>query len=245
MKKTIDIPDQLRYKYRHMNTGELWSDKKLELPSDKAFDTVVAIMRANPPHVNHTAMLKELCKKAIEVKINLGSSNKFDKKNPFKVEERKEMVDLALKDEYDNYKILYLPDFDNDKKWIEYLFDSNEPFSEIISNNDYDLRVYKQHQMNERGFKKYDIISPVDVLDPRDMKYIEGIYEKGKFVKTSKPLYVSGTFVRASMVNDWGWEKLVEPQIAKYIKKNNLIDRIRQFCPELIGKPLEYFDDGR
>ena len=85
-----EIPELVRYKYRHIGTQ--WTDDQIELPSNKIFYTVVAIMRANPPHINHTLMLRELCDQAVNVKLNLGSANKFDKKNPFRIEEREEMM---------------------------------------------------------------------------------------------------------------------------------------------------------
>ena len=249
MKKTlIEIPDFLKYKYRH--NGESWGDYKTELPDGKIFSKVVTIMRANPPHVNHTAMLRELCSKAVDVNINLGSSNKFDRKNPFKIEEREEMMNLALKS-CKNYRLFRLPDVGNDDEWFENLCRINGNFTEILSNNPYDLRIYGNYQYEpgregeERG-RKYDIINPTDVIDQDKITYIRNVKKGNSIIATiRKPLYVSGTFVRASMVNGWNWENLVDPEVAKYIKKKDLIGRLRDFCPELIDMPLEKFDDGR
>ena len=80
----LDIPGFLKYKYAHK--GEVSDDYQRVLPDDKIFGEVVTIMRANPPHINHTNMLRELCRKSVFVRVNLGSSNKFNEKNPFKIE---------------------------------------------------------------------------------------------------------------------------------------------------------------
>ena len=229
--------------------GEGWQDKKIELPAGKEFYDVIAIMRGNPPHLNHIAMLKELCKKSVTLKLNLGSSNKYDKKNPFKIEEREEMMSLALAD-YDNFNIYRLPDVGNDEEWFANLCKINGDFTEIMSNNQYDLNIYKRFQMEKakdgKQFKKYDIISPTDVLDNSNMVYVRGILQHGAIFKPVKrPMYVSGTFVRAAMVNDWNWEDFLDARVAEYIKKNDLVARVKKFCPELNGISLEKLDDGR
>ncbi|MBI5148956.1 hypothetical protein HZA33_04725 [Candidatus Pacearchaeota archaeon] len=244
MKKTIEIPEFLKDKYKHGG----WQDGKIALPNDKIFLIAVTIMRANPPHINHTAMLRELCRKAMYVRINIGSSNKFDRKNPFKAEEREEMLDLALKDEFNNYELVFLPDFDDDERWFQYLVKHNKNFTEILSNNDYDLKIYQAHQFKtENGNKHrlYDILHPVDIIDQDKMEYVDGVWQDGLFVQTNKPLYVSGTFVRAAIVNNWGWQNFVDEPVAEYIKQNNLVERIKKYCPELKRMALEEFETGR
>lgn len=240
-KQELEIPDFLKHKYRHISEG--WQDDKLELPNDKIFNKVVAIMRANPPHVNHTLMLRELCRKAVGVKINLGSSNRFNKKNPFKIEEREKMMKLSLAD-HDNYDILRLPDFDDDDAWFNYLYKTNKPFSEILSNNPYDLKIYQRFQENP-DYNKFDTLYPTDILPQEDMIYATGIWKNGVFAQTKKPLYVSGTFTRAAIVNDWDWESFVDEKVANYIKKNNLVKRIKEYCSNLEGITLDELEEGR
>ncbi|VVB78003.1 Nicotinamide-nucleotide adenylyltransferase [uncultured archaeon] len=146
----LDIPEFLQYKYAH--AGEAVDDYQRILPDDKIFGEVVTIMRANPPHINHTNMLRELCKKSVFVKVNLGSSNKFNEKNPFKIEERQDMIELALKGHCKNYEIKPLPDFGDDNAWFNHLWKINHPFTEVISNNQYDLNIYRKNQF-EGGVK--------------------------------------------------------------------------------------------
>jgi nicotinamide mononucleotide adenylyltransferase len=243
MKKTRnEIPESLKGKYRHK--GEPWGDRAMELPYDKSFGTVVAIMRANPPHINHTAMLRGLCERAVDVKINLGSSNDFGVKNPFKIEEREDMIKLALKN-YGNFRVYRLPDFHDDDAWFNCLYKTNKPFSEILSNNPGDMRIYREYQKHKE-FSRFDIIVPTDVIDQEeDMTYAPGIWDKGRFIQADKPMYVSGTFVRAAMVNDWNWRDFLDPQIAEYIEKNRLTDRIKQYCQKLKGLTLKDLQENR
>lgn len=244
----VEIPEFLKYKYCHQTDG--WSDKKIELPYNKAFGRTVAIMRANPPHVNHTAMLRELCDKSLEVKVNLGSINKFNNKNPFKIEEREDMIRLAL-GKYTNFQVVRLPDFDNDEKWFAELRRLNGDFTEILSNNPNDLKIYTANQYEkghegQQEYRLFDIIRPVDVITPEKMLYVKSVIENGaRFLKFKKPVYVSGTLVRAGMVKNWNWEDFVDEPVAKYLKDNGLIKRLEKMCPELKNITIEKIDDGR
>jgi len=243
----IEIPRFLEYKYAH--PGEEVNDYQRILPEDKIFGEVVTIMRANPPHINHTNMLRKLCDKSVFVRVNLGSSNKFNEKNPFKIEEREKMIELALKGNYNNYEIKPLPDLPDDKDWFDNLYEINKPFSEIISNNSYDLRVYRQFQF-DGGVRsidtiRYEILQPEEAFPKENMLYIDRVKMNGKYVSTRKPMYVSGTFVRAAMVNDWNWEDFVDKKIGDYIKKNDLVSRVKQFLPNLKGVPLEALEEDR
>lgn len=240
-KKYIEIPDFLKHKYRHARDG--WQDNKIELLDDKIFNQVVAIMRANPLHINHTLMLRRLCDQAVYAKINLGSSNKFNEKNPFKVEEREDMVKIALRD-YDNFEVLRLPDFGEDDEWFNCLYKNNKPFSEILSNNDYDLKIYKRYQ-EDPAYNRFDILYPTDILPQEDMEYAVGIWDKGRFIQARKPMYTSGTFVRAAIVNDWNWKDFLDEKVADYIKKNGLDNRLKEMCKGLDGITLAKLEEDR
>jgi len=242
-KTTLEIPDFLKDKYRHIGTGEPWGDHKIELPNDKIFDNVVAIMRANPLHMNHTLMLRRLCDQAVYAKINLGSSNKFNEKNPFKIEEREQMVKIALRD-YDNFDVLGLPDFGQDDEWFQCLYKNNKPFSEVLSNNQSDLKIYERYQ-EAPGYDRFDIIYPTDILPQEDMLYVDGIWDKGKFIQARKPMYTSGTFVRATIVNNWNWQDFLDKKVAEYIKKNGLDTRLKQMCKGLEGITLAKLEEDR
>lgn len=208
----LEVP-QIEDKYAH--SGDGWSDYKIQLPRGKQFYRVSTIMRAKPPHKNHIAMLEALCQKSEYLKINIGSSNKLDAKNPFYPEETEEMMRLGLTD-YHNYDIVPLPDYGDDNKWADHLFRINPDFTEFVCNNDWVLGILKNRQ-NRHGKKQFDIIFPDQVLPMEEMIYQDGIY-------------ISATVVRETMVNDGPWEKYLLPAIADYIKENNLVDRVKKLC---------------
>jgi nicotinamide mononucleotide adenylyltransferase len=247
MAKKIEIPRFLEYKYAH--PGEAVDSYQKILPYDKCFGSVVTIMRANPPHINHTNMLRALCEKSQFVKVNLGSSNKFNEKNPFKIEEREAMIELALRGHHRNCEIKPLPDFGEDEQWFNHLWKINDPFTEIISNNNYDLGIYKRYQfigdVKSKETIRYEILQPGDVFPKEEMLYVERVRINGRNVSTRKPMYVSGTFVRAAMVNDWNWEDFMDERISDYIVRNGLVDRIKKLLPKLKGIPLEQLEEDR
>jgi nicotinamide mononucleotide adenylyltransferase len=209
----LEVP-QIEGKY--VQFGDGWSDHKIKLPNGKQFYKVSTIMRAKPPHRNHIAMLEALCQKSQYLKINIGSSNKLDEKNPFSPEETEDMMRLGLK-EYSNYEIVPLPDYNDDDKWATHLFRINPDFTEFVCNNDWVLGILKKRMYDEDGHKKYDIIFPDQVL-PKD----EMIYQNG--------IYISATVVRKAIVDDGPWEKYLLPAIAGYIKENSLVDRVKKLC---------------
>jgi len=218
----IDIP-YIRDKYSKI--GEGWIDNKIELHDGKQFYKVSTIMRAKPPHKNHIAMLEALCQKSEHLAINIGSANVLDHKNPFYPHETEEMLRLGLKGKYNNFSIIPIPDFydkvkgdgSGDRKWTEYLFEKNPNFTEFISNNDWVTDLLKPRMYDEKGNKKFDIIFPPQILPEKDMLYVNGIY-------------ICATEVRKAMVNDGQWEKFLLPEIADYIKENNLVERVKKLC---------------
>jgi nicotinamide mononucleotide adenylyltransferase len=219
----LEIP-QIRGKYSRV--GEGWIDNKIELPKGKQLYHVSTIMRAKPPHRNHIAMLESICQKSVEFTINIGSSNKLDDKNPFYPNETEDMLRLGLKD-YSNFKIIPIPDFHDDEKWADYLFSKNPDLTEFVCNNDWVLGILKKRQLDQRGNRKFDIIMPDQIISKDDM-----VYEGG--------LYISATVVREAMVKKQKWERYLVPDIANYIKKNNLVDRVVELCGPTIGKVKDY-----
>ena len=216
--KLIEIP-QIKGKYATLGDG--WSDKKIELPRGKQLYKAATIMRAKPPHRNHIAMLEALCQKSEYLTINIGSANKLDSKNPFHPEETEDMLRLGLKS-YDNFNIIPIPDFDDpvtgDDQWGDYLFEKNPKFTEFICNNDWVLGILQERQYI-LGEKQFDILFPDQILPQREMIYEDGVY-------------ISATVVRTAMANGDKWERFLLPDIADYIKKNNLVRRVKKYARE-------------
>ena len=85
----------------------------------KNYKTIGTVGRFKPVHLAHSTMLEALCEQSEHVIIGLGSSNVYDYSSPFTAKESKDMIDLALKDKFDNYTVIEIPDLFNGPKWRE------------------------------------------------------------------------------------------------------------------------------
>ncbi|MFH1585893.1 MAG: hypothetical protein ABIB79_03940 [archaeon] len=170
------------------------------------FDKVGVIGRFKPPHKGVEIMLKTLCEKANEVIIGIGSSNKYNYRNPFTVKESEEMINILLFD-YKNYRIINIPDFAqlpkyrNGKRWRNYLVGKFGNLDCFISANPYVVELL-------RGY--YKIIHPADLIPVEDQ------------------IRVKGTQIRIELAKDGNWKPLVSENIANYLEKNNLVERFQK-----------------
>jgi nicotinamide mononucleotide adenylyltransferase len=191
--------------------------------SEKELFEVATILRAKPPHKNHIAMLEELCKKSVRLTIIIGSANQdergnyiLNEKNPFTPKESEEMLDSVLRKKFKNYRFVYLPDFYDDEKWTEYLFERVGYFTELISNNAWVDRCVMKRQYSN-GKKMFRIIRPDEIIPVERMIYVNGEY-------------VCATLVRKAMVNDGNWKDYVPKEVSDYIERNNLVERVKKVC---------------
>lgn len=56
-------------------------------------------------------MLEAICRLATGAIIGIGSSNKYDHRNPFTAEETEKMIQAYLAPRFSNFKIIRIPDF--------------------------------------------------------------------------------------------------------------------------------------
>lgn len=84
---------------------------------------VGVIGRFKPLHNGAAVLLESLCEKSDHVLIGIGSSNKYNIRNPFTSDETKDMIELFLKEKFTNYEIIKIPDFahipgcENGQQW--------------------------------------------------------------------------------------------------------------------------------
>ncbi len=155
--------------------------------------------RFQPFHNGHLKVIKDILKENREVIIVIGSAQeKNTLENPFSEEERKRMVELALKEAgIRNYKIISVRDFNDDEKWVR----------AIQKVTDFDV-VYTMNPWTKRCFEKFGI--PVKTHE---------LYEKGVY---------SGTEIRKRMIRGSEWKHLVPRSVAKFIKSVKGEERIRK-----------------
>lgn len=81
------------------------------------------IGRFQPFHQGHLFAVKEILRDCDKVIIGIGSAEKSNTiTNPFTFEERKAMIDEALKLEITkNWEIVALPDINDNKRWVSYV----------------------------------------------------------------------------------------------------------------------------
>jgi nicotinamide-nucleotide adenylyltransferase len=173
------------------------------------------IGRFKPLHRGGAVMLESLCERAEHVVIGIGSSNKYNVRNPYSAEESREMIDAVLSKRFSNYSFISVPDFahipeySDGQKWKEYMVSKYGHLDHFISGNG-----YVKHLLEDN----YDIIHPATLI-PRE-----------KWVK------VRGTMVRVEMARGGNWRALVPEEVADYLEKGHLVQRfLREFGLETLA----------
>jgi nicotinamide-nucleotide adenylyltransferase len=185
----------------------------------KRFGRVGLIGRFKPLHNGNAIMLESVCGQAEHVIIGIGSSNRYNSRNPFTAEESREMVDLYLKPRFSNYEFLLLPDFghipsyDNGQEWRRHIVSNFGSLDCFVSGNAY---------VDELLGEDYAIVQPYE-LDVR--------------CRSSE---LKASMVRLMMARDGDWKSLVPDCVADYIAENRLDSRLRrEFGEEIISGSYE------
>lgn len=158
------------------------------------------IARWKPVHLGHAAVLRAVCSSGEEALIGIGSSNRYNARNPFRLEETRDMIQLVLA-EFSNYRIIPVPDLDDGPRWRVMV---KEVFGELdvfVTENPYVTSLLKDD---------YRVIRPVELIPPRERVPAEG------------------SAVRRAMARGEDWEPLVPHVVAEYIKSNKLDVRFRE-----------------
>lgn len=158
------------------------------------------IARWRPLHLGHQAILRALCLSGGDVLIGIGSSNRYNARNPFKLEETHDMIKLVLSG-FNNYKIVPVPDLDDGPCWrvmVKEMFGALDVF---VTENPYVTSLLKED---------YRIMLPLELIPSEER------------------VPVDGSRVRRAMAQGADWELLVPPVVAEYIKSNQLDVRFRE-----------------
>ena len=158
------------------------------------------IGRFQPFHNAHLVDIKKVLKEADGVIIAIGSSNeKHTLENPFSYNERKKMIEVALRNnKIKNFKIYPVPDLYNDKKWVSYIKDNLPSYDFVYSGNLWTLKCFKKH---DSKVKKIKLIKGINSTIIREMiakgkdweklvpKEIAGYIKKIKGAERVKRIY--------------------------------------------------------
>jgi nicotinamide-nucleotide adenylyltransferase len=177
------------------NTG---GTKQEQLPVDLGRIGMVA--RWRPVHLGHAPVLRALCRNADQALIGIGSSNRYNVRNPFTLEEASDMIRLVLV-ELDNYTLIPVPDLDDGPRWRAMIVDLFGPLDRYVTANPYVRSLLS---------KDYVIMRPVELVPEEER------------------IAIDGSMVRREMAQGDGWQDLVPEPIADYIKARRLDERFRR-----------------
>jgi nicotinamide-nucleotide adenylyltransferase len=163
-------------------------------------DRLGMVARWKPVHLGHAAVLRALAGYAGQVTIGIGSSNRYDKANPFTPAETAEMIGLVLQD-CDNYRLVEVPDLGDGPRWRAMVAELFGPLDLFVTAN-----PYVRSLMAER----YRVVHPVH------------------FVAPDERVAVDGTMVRRAMAGGDDWQRLVPAAVADYLGSRGLVERLRR-----------------
>ncbi len=158
------------------------------------------IARWRPVHLGQAPVLRALCERATVALIGIGSSNRYNVRNPFTADETADMIRLVLADRA-NYTLIPVPDLDDGPRWrtmVQELFGRLDLF---VTDNPYVASL-----LNDA----YQVIRPIVLVPEEDRAPVEG------------------SRVRREMARGDGWRELVPVEVAAYIIKHQLDERFRR-----------------
>jgi len=118
------------------------------------------ITRAQPFHLGHLKVIKWILKKYDKIVIVIGSSQESrTDKNPFTVEERKEMIKKTLKSEkIKKYEIIEIPDVYDDEIWVKSILEKTK-FDTVFTMNNWVKRCFEKFNISVEDHPKFGNIS--------------------------------------------------------------------------------------
>jgi len=171
--------------------------------------TGLYVGRFQPFHIGHLEAVKHILGDVDDLIILVGSAqHSHTVENPFTAGERTTMVRLALKEAQVNpsrYTVTPLPDAEFHKVWVAHLLSQTPEFNVAYTNEPLTGRLLK-----EAGVR----------------------VERVPFFHRET---YSSTEVRKRMLNGSNWAELLPESVAKYLKKIDGINRIREIS--LSDKP--------
>lgn len=158
------------------------------------------IARWKPVHLGHAAVLEALMENADEVLVGIGSSNRYDLRNPFTAEESEAMIRLVLGDR-PSYTVVQVPDLGHGPRWRAMVTGLLGPLDLFVTANEY-VRDLMQ--------EVYRVVHPVRLLPPE------------------RRVRLDATTVRKAMARGEEWKEMVPRPVATFIEAQGLDRRFRR-----------------
>jgi nicotinamide-nucleotide adenylyltransferase len=158
------------------------------------------VARWKPVHLGHAAVLEALVARADETLLGVGSTNRYDARNPWGPEETEEMVGRVL-GHGGRYRLLRVPDLGHAARWREMVLGLFGGLDLFVTANAYVRDLLRDD---------YRIAHPVWLI-PEDRR-----------------VAVDGTMVRREMARGGAWRGLVPPVVAGYLDEAGLVERFRR-----------------
>ena len=162
--------------------------------------TAVILGRWQPVHQGHRAALISICERFDRVMVGIGSSNVYDYRNPFHINEVEEMIHLVLRD-FSNYSLVSVIDMPDDDAWcreVQHRFGEPDVF--------FTANPYVTHLLKNQ----FRLAHPATVIP--DVRKVA----------------VSATMVREALARGTDWRGLLPEAIAGYIQAHHLDERFRR-----------------
>ena len=170
------------------------------LHTTEHFERIGMVARWRPVHRGHTPVLHALCERSDRALIGIGSSNRYNARNPFTLEETIDMIQLVLAGR-ENFTLVPVPDLDDGPRWREMIIEMFGSLDLFVTDNPYVASLLAND---------YPVVRPV-ALVPEEER-----------------IAVNGTMVRREMARGNDWQKLVPREIADYITARKLDERFRR-----------------
>ena len=164
------------------------------------FERIGMVARWQPVHLGHAPVLRALCERSSAALIGIGSSNRYNVRNPFTLDETIAMLRLALAG-WAGYTLIPVPDLDDGPRWRAMIIELFGPLDRFVTDNAYVASLLRAD---------YAVIRPVDLVPEEER------------------IALDGTAVRREMARGDGWHELVPAEIADYIVAKDLDQRFRR-----------------
>ena len=158
------------------------------------------VARWKPVHVGHAAVLQGLVARADQVLLGVGSTNRYDARNPFSPEESEEMLRRVLPPGAP-VSLLRVPDLGHGPRWRAMLRALFGPLDLFVTANPWVRDLLRD---------VYPVAHPVWLVPPE------------------RQVAVDATRVRLEMARGEGWRGLVPPPVAGYLDGAGLVERFRR-----------------